>query len=317
MRSWLERDDPDRPVRLAGCCVDDVDLASIEHAVNHLEAGDFGQCTLCDGEVEPERLQMDFTTEVCLDHYSDRELRALERDLELASQVQRQLLPGTVPSLAAVDIAARAKPASFVGGDYYDFYQAGGGRQGVVVADVMGKGLSASMLMSNIQASLRILAPDYQEPHLLLGRLNELFRYHIALAQFVSAVIVEVDPDGGDMQYSSAGHDPAILVRADESHGTLLNPTGPAIGLVHAPPFATERYEFGKDDVLFLYTDGIVEARDASGVEFGLDRLVAAIVQHRSSSAARMVDRVLADVDRFCGGAYQDDVTAIALKGTG
>jgi len=280
------------------------------------ETGDFGQCTLCDGEVEPERLQMDFTTEVCLDHYTDHELRALERDLELAAQVQKHLLPAAVPALDAVDIAARARPASFVGGDYYDFYRAGGGRQGVVLADVMGKGLSASMLMSNIQASVRILAPDYQEPHLLLGRLNELFRYHIALARFVSAVVVEIDPGGRDIQFSSAGHHPSILIRADEDRGTLLNPTGPAIGLVHEPPFTTERYEFGKDDVLFLYTDGIVEARDSSNVEYGVDRLVATVVKYRSYSAARIVDRVLADVDRYCGGMYQDDVTAIALKGT-
>ena len=125
-------------------------ISQLDDALKRINTGNFGKCEECsdNSDVEIERLEMDYTTCVCISHYSERQIRALERDLELAARVQKQLLPRCVPALSGIEIAAHTEPAHIVSGDYYDFLLCPDGSQGVVVADVMGKGLAASMLMS-------------------------------------------------------------------------------------------------------------------------------------------------------------------------
>ncbi|MDX1531488.1 MAG: PP2C family protein-serine/threonine phosphatase, partial [Rhodothermales bacterium] len=260
-------------------------LAEIDRALGRIADRTFGRCTQCSGEVEPERLSLDFTTCVCLDHYSASEVRALERDLELAARVQRHLFPCCVPALPQVQIAAHAQPASILSGDYYDFFSAPDGAQGIALADVMGKGLPASMLMANLQASLRILGPEHDDLDALAARLNGLFRYNLKLIRFISLFLLTVDAEAGLLRYCNAGHHPPLLWDGATGAVTRLDPTGPALGIVPAPTFSARTLPFNPGDTLVLYTDGLVEARDPEGEEFGEARLSRYLERHHAAPA--------------------------------
>ncbi len=289
-------------------------LAQIDHALACIDGDAFGHCTLCAGHVEPERLALDFTTSVCLDHYSEAQLRDLERDLELAAQVQRHLFPYYVPALQGIQIAAHARPARIVGGDYYDFFCHRDGAQGIALADVMGKGLPASMLMANLQASLRILGPEYGALDALAVRLNELFRYNLKLIRFISLFLLTIDVEAGTMLYCNAGHNPPLWWQAATRSVHRLRPTGPAIGLMHNPAFTSETLRFGAGDLVVLYTDGLVEARNAAGDFFGEERLARYLRHHHQEAAEGFLAGLLKAAARFAGGDIQDDVALMVVK---
>lgn len=185
LSNWLNGKSPDTNRVL--CCESEQECETkiaeqqfvankIDEALHKIDDGEFGKCTMCEGEIEEERLALDFTTCVCLDHYSESQIRDLEKDLELAAKVQKQLLPQQIPTIPGIQLAVRSEPSKVVGGDYFDFFPFRENMQAFAIADVMGKGLPASMLMSNLQASLRILGPDNRELDKTVSRLNELFR---------------------------------------------------------------------------------------------------------------------------------------------
>lgn len=316
--AWYQSDIADKQVHLGGAALDEVleVIAKLDEALKRIDTGEFGRCIECaDGsDVELERLELDFTTCVCISHYSEEQVRALERDLELAAKVQQQLLPRDMPVLEGAQISAHTRPAAIVGGDYFDFFRWKSGAQGVVIADVMGKGLAASMLMSNLQASLRILGPEYENPQELALRLNELFRFNLKLLQFISLALVNVDIKTRTVQYCNAGHHPPLLWKPGSATVCWLNPTGPAIGLMPEPPFRSEILEFEPGDVLLLYTDGLIEARDPRGAEFGQERLVEFIRAHHEESADALLTGLREAVENFAGKRLQDDVTLVILK---
>ncbi|MDX1429786.1 MAG: PP2C family protein-serine/threonine phosphatase [Rhodothermales bacterium] len=313
--TWLSSNPEARERCLGGsqegeiCIVDELD-----GALECTETGEFGQCQRCDGEVEVELLRADFTTRICLSCYSDGELRILERDLELAARVQQQLFPRFVPALDGVEIAAHVKPARFVGGDYYDFFPFADNTQGAVVADVMGKGLAASMLMSNLQASIRILGPTYEDPAELLHRLNELFRYNVSMTGFISILVIKIDPDRECLRYASAGHNPALMWRSADGRVDRMGPTGPAVGLVHEPDYVSKVIRFAPGDLLVMYTDGVTETRDENGLEFGVSGIEAVVRERNSRSAVELVDDVRSMVEDHSGGQANDDTTLLVIK---
>lgn len=160
---------------------------------------------------------------------------ALERDLEREASMQRHLFPCCVPELENLQVAAHLKPAGIVSGDFFDFYRYGETGQGMLIADIMGKGLPASMLMANMQASVRVLGPENQGVEQLVTRLNTLFKDHVKTGAFISMVALAYDPDSGDIQYCNAGHLPPLLWCAQTQTVEWLKPTGPALGLVNGP----------------------------------------------------------------------------------
>lgn len=289
-------------------------LAEIDRALERIEDRTFGRCAVCHGEVEPERLALDFTTCVCLDHYSGEQLRALEQDLALAARVQQHLFPCCVPALSGVQFAAHAEPANILSGDYYDFFSAPGGAQGVALADVMGKGLPASMLMANLQSALRILGPEYPALDELAVRLNGLFRYNLKLIRFISLFLLVIDPEDDSLRYCNVGHNPPLLWRRATGGVDRLAPTGPALGLVPDPTFTARTSPFEEGDVLVLYTDGLVEARSPSGEEFGEDRVSAYLREHHASSAEALVVGLREAVSRFSNGKLHDDLSLLVIK---
>ena len=314
--AWISTDTPHKDVHLGSANSKDVFqvISELKDALERINSGEFGHCTECNGEVEPERLALDFTSCVCLDHYSKDQIHALENDLELAAKVQRQLLPGYIPSLPGIQIAVHAEPARIVGGDYYDFFQNNSGSgQGIALADVMGKGLPASILMSNLQASLRILGPEHDKLNDLAARLNELFRYNLTLIRFISMFLVKIDIDSGIMYYCNAGHNPPLWWHAAAGSIKWLEPTGPAIGLTHDPEYTSKTLHLGSGDLILLYTDGLTEARNANGEEFGEHRLASYIKDHISESLDNLLSGLRNTAASFAGG-FQDDVTMLILK---
>lgn len=288
-------------------------ISKIDDTLEHIETGRFGHCKVCDGEIEPERLIHDFTTEICLGCYSDDQITELERDLELAAKVQEHLLPGKTPDLAGADIAVLTKPARIVSGDYYDFFSFRNCHQGLAIADVMGKGVSASMLMSNLQASLRILGPEIHELHDLTTRLNKLFRYNLKLIRFITLFLAALDTEKKQLNYCNAGHNPPLLWRAATGCSEWLKPTGPAIGLAPEFTYKSNTVQLRSGDVVVFYTDGLVEARNRSKEEFSQERVAEFMLDHHTDSAEQLLSSLVNEVGAFAVD-FHDDLTVMVLK---
>lgn len=314
--SWLKSAETEsKKVHLGECTESEIAEVIREHddALKGIKCGEFGLCRQCGEEVAPERLEIDFTTCVCLDHYSSEQRRILERDLELAAKVQRQLLPYSIPEIEGIQIAAHTEPAHVVSGDYFDFFSYPEGSKGIVIADVMGKGISASMLMSNLQASLRILGPEYNHLDILTNRLNELFRRNQKLISFISLFLLKIDRSKQVIQYCNAGHNPPIFWEAGTGTVDWLKPTGPAIGLRAAGTYNSEEKPFHRGDLLLLYTDGLVEAQNNSGDEFGKNRMESFVQENFQLTANGILKRLREKVKDFAG-SLQDDMTILVIK---
>ena len=326
LMGWLTREAT--PAALSRCCLlpeghppggpeADVEaLTAIDAALERIEHGTFGQCTRCGGQVEPERLELDFTTCVCLDHYTPAERRALESDLELAARVQQHLFPRYLPALPGIEVAAHAHPARILSGDYYDFFYAGDRVQGFAIADVMGKGVAAGMLMANLQSALRILGPEHDGLDGLAGRLNTLFRYNLKLIRFISICLLTVDTETGLLHYCNAGHNPPLLWRPATATALWLKPTGPAIGLASDPPYHAETIQLQGGDVLVLYTDGLAEARNGSAEDFGEAELERFAARHHAEPAGQLLAGLHHAATRFAGGRLHDDVALLVIRRT-
>ncbi|UCF65427.1 MAG: PP2C family protein-serine/threonine phosphatase [bacterium] len=315
LNNWLQQKSAKKELHLGGAPVKNVlaVLNELETTLQKLDQGKFGECEVCHEDVNTELLEVDYTASVCIDHLSEKQRRSLERDLELAGKVQRQLLPGYAPSLPDINIATYSKPAQFVGGDYYDFFACPNGSQGIAIADVMGKGLSASMLMSNLQATLRIIGPQFQDPALTAQRLNELFIHNLKLIRFISIFLGIYDPKNFTLQYCNAGHHPPFLWKAEAENIVQLFPTGPAIGLSKNPEFGLDSISLEKGDLLLLYTDGILELRNDRGEEFGEERLKNLMIKFNTLEASHFIEEIKSVLTQF-SSRVQDDISLMVFQ---
>jgi sigma-B regulation protein RsbU (phosphoserine phosphatase) len=294
-------------------------LQVLETAIEKAEDQTLGQCEVCHEDVEADRLEMDYTCCVCLDHLSTEERGQLEFELELAGKVQQALLPEQVPEIPGLELAAFSRPASIVGGDYFDFFRFGDEAHGLVIGDVAGHGMSASLLMASLQASLRTLAPDYEAPADVVQRLNLLFCHNIRMTSFVSLFLARFDPQTRELAYCNAGHNPPLLHTQSNGRTLLswLHPTGAAIGLVEGFQFGTETVTLAPGDVLVLYTDGVTEAMDLQLEEFGRERLAELVRRGAHQSAQELVRDVRVGLQEFTQGEpLADDTTLVVCKAT-
>jgi sigma-B regulation protein RsbU (phosphoserine phosphatase) len=291
-------------------------LGKLSDAIARTDEKTFGRCDVCREDVELDRLELDFTACVCIDHYSDDQKRRLEQDLELSHKVQKALLPKESPAIPGVRVAAFIQPAEIVGGDYYDFIRFRDGTYGFTIADVMGKGVSASMLVASLQASLRILAPEYDSPADVVRRLNALFYHNIHLIKFISIVIVRYDPVTHVLEYCNAGHNPPLLIHAGTG-ATIerLNPTGAAIGLTEAIKFENRETVLNVGDSVLFYTDGATEARNAAMEEFGEHRIAEFLTTHAVLEPNALIEHMRRTLTTFTQSAsFHDDLTLLAMK---
>ena len=304
-------------IHLHGTAMDEVlkSVSQLKDVLEKIKNKTFGRCVICNNgdEVEAERLECDYTTSICLSHYSEDQLRSLEKDLELTAKVQKDLLPCCAPNRETIEIAHYTRPAGIVSGDYYDFFDLANNKQGVVIADIMGKGLSASMMMANIQATIRTLGQEYDDVAALLNRINELFCHNMKIIHFLSLCFISLDIDNGIMEYSNAGHNPPLLWNSKKDRIELLNPTGPAVGLIKSTTYRANKIKINPGDLMLLYTDGLIEARDGNGNEFGEDRLNEFLIKNNKQSAALFLENLQKEVTSFARHLH-DDITLIAVK---
>jgi sigma-B regulation protein RsbU (phosphoserine phosphatase) len=238
--------------------------------------------------------------------------RASHRELDEARRIQRTLMPATLPHMDGFELAASWQPAGRVGGDCYDAIPLGTSRVAITIADVVGKGVPAALLMSGLQTAVRAFASDVMPPDELCSRLNRILGSQVSEGRFISFFCCLLDPAIGVVTYSNAGHYPAVVVRADGSV-ERLSAGGPVLGAIPGAAYARGTIEMSPGDRLVLYTDGITEARRADDEEFGEDRLVSEIVSNRGCSAPALTSRVVDAVSTFTGGMFQDDATLVVL----
>ncbi len=240
--------------------------------------------------------------------------RLLQKELEQAAEIQRNLLPREIPAAPGLDLAGNSTPCRAVGGDYYDFFPYPNGRLGVVVGDVAGKGLPASLLMASLQARVQVLAEEAGDLSAMVTRLNRTISAHCPPNRFISFFAAIADPAANRLVYVNAGHNPPLVVRAGGA-SEILETGGPVLGVGSAGVYSQGEAAFGAGDLLVLYSDGVTEALDASGAEFGEERLLAEIRLHRKERARAIqeaVEQALADF--LSNTPAIDDITLVVVK---
>jgi sigma-B regulation protein RsbU (phosphoserine phosphatase) len=230
------------------------------------------------------------------------------REMEIAKAVPSRLFPQHSPAAAGLDLAGRCQPALEVGGDYYDWVELSGGELAIVIGDISGKGVPAALLMASLQASSRAIAlagvPDLA---VLMRKLNLLMYDASPTNRFETSFCCVYNPLSGRLLYSSAGHNPALLIRANSHEPIWLRTAGPALGLRRKSTFEQVEFIMAGGDRLVLYTGGVTEARNPEGDEFGEERLLGTLRSLGNYCATQMVDAVLKAVHQFADGTFQHD----------
>jgi sigma-B regulation protein RsbU (phosphoserine phosphatase) len=242
------------------------------------------------------------------------EKERMEKELDLARKIQHALLPSQLPDMSPVQISARNIPSRQVGGDYYDVIQIGDKRFLIAIADVTGKGVPASLIMANIQAMVHMLAPLDMPLEEKTSRINEVIYQNTPSDTFVTFFWGVIDCATLDLEYVNAGHNPPLLFSNINDQLVELNKGGLILGaLPTMVPYVSDRVQLSFGDQLILFTDGITEAMNASEEEFGEDRLISIVRNHRPSTAEEISDAIIEAIDTHCKGAYSDDVTLVTM----
>jgi serine phosphatase RsbU (regulator of sigma subunit)/predicted enzyme related to lactoylglutathione lyase len=240
--------------------------------------------------------------------------RRAAQELEIAKQVQARLFPQTLPPLRSLDYAGICIQARHVGGDYYDFLALGQDRLGLLVGDISGKGMAAALLMANLQANLRSqFALAREQPQLLLQSVNRLFYESTVDSAYATFFFADYDERARRLRYANCGHLPALLLRHDGAV-ERLHSTGTVLGLFKEWECPAAECPFYPGDALVLYTDGVTESFNAAEEEFGEQRLLEALQQHRELPAAGLLAFVVEEIQKFSPQEQHDDITLIIAK---
>lgn len=248
---------------------------------------------------------------------SRKTLQRIAQEMEAAAQIQRSFLPNEAlsgPTSGKFDIYAMMKPAKDVGGDFYDYFMINDAKLGFAVGDVSGKGVPAAIFMSVSRTVLRTYAFEDHAPGTVLSKVNAILARDNSEGMFVTIFYAVLDLESGSVEFSSAGHDDALLLAAaDEAEP--LRFLGPAIGLIGDVDYPTQTRTLAKGDTVFLLTDGITEAFSIDGRVFGAERLTRILCHCNRTESKTIVDAVMRDVAMFSAGAEQsDDITCIAVQ---
>lgn len=245
-------------------------------------------------------------------HIENFRLRDQDWELSRVRELQERLLPKSQPGIQGYDIAHVWKPQRSVSGDYFDVIELGPHQLAVCIGDVIGKGMPAALLMSNVQAAVKAVASPEMRPAEVCSRVNRVLAGNLAAGNFVTFFYAVIDSRTGQLEYTNAGHVPPVLARADGT-SLRLESGGALLGVFKNWAFEQECVQLAKGDRLVMFTDGITELKDESEEEFGEERLERFIVRNRQARACELKDRVLAAVADFSNGAFQDDVTLMVV----
>ena len=235
----------------------------------------------------------------------------LQQELAEAQEIQAALMPKALPEIAGFDIAFDWKPARVVGGDYFDVLNFNERYTALCVADVAGKGMPAALLMSNMQAVLKSFASDMVSPGELCARVNTVMCDNIASHRFITCFYALLDTEERKLSYTNAGHCPPMLVR--DGKCLRLKDGGPVLGIFPGRCYGQGHIKLQSGDCLVLFTDGVTEARNASG-EFGEDRLQELVMSGHHLKAAELRDRIMEAVNEFSEGEVYDDATLMVVR---
>jgi serine phosphatase RsbU (regulator of sigma subunit)/pSer/pThr/pTyr-binding forkhead associated (FHA) protein len=240
--------------------------------------------------------------------------RAMAKEMEQAAQIQRAMLPSSPPMVAGLDIAGKTTACRTVGGDYYDFLEFPDGRVGMLVGDVAGKGMPASLLMSSLQARVHVLFEEADDLARKLGRLNKAVCAKCPDNRFITFFMSVVDPATGELVYANAGHNPPLMVRATGGFDRLSG-GGVILGVLPQATYQESRACMEPGDVLVLFSDGVTEAADPLDEDFGEERLAALVASMRGRPAGEIVEAIDGAVARFTQGApAADDITVVVAR---
>ncbi len=238
-------------------------------------------------------------------------LEIQDEELQRAREIQVSLLPKVIPQLAGYEVASAWQPARAVGGDYFDVLKLGENRLALVIADVSGKGVPAALLMANVQASLRASVRDMNSPARVCSIINGMLCETIAADRFVTFFCGVLDGGSRTFRYCNAGHPYPILVSSGGVR--TLDQGGAVLGVFPDWTYQEASVELKPGDRLLLFTDGITEAEELHGEEFGTERVAAFAKSHAANSSTKMNQELLAEVTEFCGAQFQDDATLLVL----
>lgn len=240
--------------------------------------------------------------------------RRVARELQIAKEVQARLFPQKRPVVESLEYAGVCHQARQVGGDYYDFLNLGPRRLGMVIGDVVGKGIAAALLMANLQAILRSqCAIAMDRPQDVLRAVNRLFCESTLEGGFATLFFAEYDDATRRLRYVNCGHLCALLLRANDDV-ERLDATGTVLGLFEKWDCEMGERTIERGDIFALYTDGITESFDANDEEFGEERLLAALRKNRALGACEAIEAVVSEVGKFSPSEQRDDITMIVAK---
>jgi sigma-B regulation protein RsbU (phosphoserine phosphatase) len=285
-------------------------LREVDSALERMDDGVYGFCEECHEPVEQERLLADPLVRYCLDHLTGAERAALQRDLDLAAEMQRKLLPEPGVRAAGWETGYHYAPVGPVSGDYCDLISSDG-QLFFVLGDVSGKGVAASMLMTQLHALFRTLTVMGLPLGQIVTQANRIFCESALAGQYATLVCGHAKPDG-EVEIHNAGHLPAIV--AGRGGVVRIESTGLPLGMFREREFSATRLHLEAGETLFLYTDGLSEARSASD-EYGVDRVAHLLRQKATHAPAELIAACLEDLRGFAGdGPGLDDLTLLALR---
>lgn len=287
-------------------------LQEVDAALQRMEAGTFGLCEACAEPIETERLLADPLGRFCLDHLRPGERRALEQDLDLASRIQRELLPKHDARVDGWEVAYHYQPVGPVSGDYCDLIRGAPGELYFLIGDVAGKGIAAAMLMSHLSAMLRTLISLGLPLTELVERASRVFCESTLPAAYATLVCGRTSA-AGEIEICNAGHPPPLVIR--DGAVAALGATGLPIGMFCSVQFSSRTEQLAAGDTLLLYTDGLTEAQNPAGVEYGVERLSATAASASRLPPQAVVEACVREVGAFRHApALTDDLTIMALQ---
>src|SRR6202163_3906954 len=239
----------------------------------------------------------------------------LLQDVQLAAQVQRMFLPIHRPSIPGLEIAGMMQPARGVSGDYYDYIPIDDHTIQIVIADVAGKGVPAALLMSATAAAVQLEARAQRDMLEVVDRLNSGIHSVSDGDRYVTLLLADIDALSRALRYVNCGHNPALLFQAKTGDVVPMNSSCYPVGMFDSVPCEINRADLAAGDLLVLYTDGITEAENAQGEEFGMERLSGGIRRECSLSAGELIENIFHSAEDFCQGVgFNDDATVLIVK---
>jgi sigma-B regulation protein RsbU (phosphoserine phosphatase) len=245
---------------------------------------------------------------------AEKQRDELAKEIQLAAEVQQSILPRSIPTVPGFDFAARMYPAKTVAGDYYGFIELPAGEIAVVIADVSGKGVAAGLLMPSIEVALRMDAARSPSTSDLLQTFNNVVCQITSGRRFISLFYGKLYPQSQSLEYTNAGHNPPLVIRAG-TDPSPLDKGGPVLGVLPNSHYESEKISLRQGDVLVLYTDGAVEAENPAGEQYSAERLSKTVSLHLQQNASQLIETIYTSVIQFRRTtSLADDLTLVLLK---